>query len=237
MKNTDHSEQDLDWLAFQYVSGELSESESREFEERLGSDLAAGEALARQVMVCEAVVEACAAQPAAQSSTTDIPAQSSPSVTVCPTSKSTATVESVIEPNNKTRWASVLTAAVCISFAVWAGLFSSASPDADSGQMADNKAAGDSRSSLDEELTSTTTTSATKQSRIVEYWIDVKQDLTEPIELTGSGSDELADLSFAADTVDISAANEDSLVPDWMLAAVSTDDMTDELDMPEETIE
>jgi hypothetical protein len=46
---------DLDWLALQYVSGEMNEVESAEFEERLADDQAAREAVASAVELVQTV--------------------------------------------------------------------------------------------------------------------------------------------------------------------------------------
>src|SRR5688500_9090345 len=44
---------DLQWLAFQYIAGELSEGDMAEFEARLGSDQVAREAVAEAVELAE----------------------------------------------------------------------------------------------------------------------------------------------------------------------------------------
>ncbi len=49
---------DLDWQAFCYVSGELSSAEQRDFEERLGDDQTAREAVARAVALLQVLAEA-----------------------------------------------------------------------------------------------------------------------------------------------------------------------------------
>ncbi|MDB5386950.1 MAG: hypothetical protein JWM11_2596 [Planctomycetaceae bacterium] len=49
---------DLDWLAFQYAAGELHGTELVAFESRLANDLAAGEALAKAVLLGQ-MVAAC----------------------------------------------------------------------------------------------------------------------------------------------------------------------------------
>jgi anti-sigma factor RsiW len=61
-------ENDSDWLAFQYLAGELSKSKAAEFESRLGEDEAAQRALGRMVELSlavsaagPAVFEACGA--------------------------------------------------------------------------------------------------------------------------------------------------------------------------------
>ena len=55
--NNNHQDngQELAWLAFRYVSDELSVEETAAFEERLASDQAAREAVAEAVLLCEAV--------------------------------------------------------------------------------------------------------------------------------------------------------------------------------------
>jgi hypothetical protein len=49
---------DLDWQAFCYAAGELSPTAAAEFEERLGSDQAAREALARAIELTQAIASA-----------------------------------------------------------------------------------------------------------------------------------------------------------------------------------
>jgi hypothetical protein len=57
--------EDLDWLAFQYVAGELASDEVSDFEERLAHDQAACEAVARAVELTSAIcaVEASRLEP------------------------------------------------------------------------------------------------------------------------------------------------------------------------------
>jgi len=47
---------DIDWLAFQYVTGELADDAAAEFESRLAVDQAACEAVSRMVLLNQAVV-------------------------------------------------------------------------------------------------------------------------------------------------------------------------------------
>src|SRR5947207_5663100 len=47
---------DLDWLAFQYVSGELTPAEAAAFEQTLAEDQAAREAVASVVQTADAVL-------------------------------------------------------------------------------------------------------------------------------------------------------------------------------------
>ncbi len=49
----------LDWLAFRYLAGELDATETVAFENRLAGDLAAAEAVARAVELTQAVALAC----------------------------------------------------------------------------------------------------------------------------------------------------------------------------------
>jgi hypothetical protein len=49
---------DLDWQAFCYAAGELSPTATAEFEQRLGSDQAAREALARAIELTQAIASA-----------------------------------------------------------------------------------------------------------------------------------------------------------------------------------
>jgi hypothetical protein len=51
----DTNSADLDWLAFQYVSDELSSEEAARFEERLADDQAAREAVAGAMLLVQAV--------------------------------------------------------------------------------------------------------------------------------------------------------------------------------------
>jgi anti-sigma factor RsiW len=55
---TDENIEQLDWLAFLYIAGELSEAERAEFELRLADDPRACEAVARQVELTGAVAAA-----------------------------------------------------------------------------------------------------------------------------------------------------------------------------------
>lgn len=61
--NTDASN-DLNWLAFRYVAGEMAADESAAFEQRMLSDLDACEAVIRSAQLCESV-DAAFDQPAA----------------------------------------------------------------------------------------------------------------------------------------------------------------------------
>jgi anti-sigma factor RsiW len=61
MINHEHNhefENELDWQAFCYLSGELNEAETEQFEARLADDQAAREALARAVELTQAVAAA-----------------------------------------------------------------------------------------------------------------------------------------------------------------------------------
>jgi len=62
MTTPEYSE--LQWLAFQYVSGELSTAAAAEFEQQLAGDQAACEAVAQAVLLTSAIHTACAASPA-----------------------------------------------------------------------------------------------------------------------------------------------------------------------------
>jgi hypothetical protein len=52
---TDNNHNDLHWLAFSYVAGELTPAEAEQFELRLADDQTAREALARAVELCQVV--------------------------------------------------------------------------------------------------------------------------------------------------------------------------------------
>src|SRR5687767_2601083 len=58
-----NNDQELLWLAFRYVSDELSAEEVEQFEERLAVDQAAREAVAEAVLMCEAVSAGAAIAP------------------------------------------------------------------------------------------------------------------------------------------------------------------------------
>jgi len=105
---------ELDWLAFQYVSGELSEHDSAGFEEQLANDPSACEAVARQVMICEAV--------ATLEPQTISPAEVAP-VTL---TKRASSVAFVPTDSSMARWIGVAITAASLAIAMWAGLFSAA---------------------------------------------------------------------------------------------------------------
>lgn len=63
-KPPNHKQDELAWLAFQYVAGDFSAAESEQFEERLATDQAAREAVAEAVELFHAVCAAEAAEPA-----------------------------------------------------------------------------------------------------------------------------------------------------------------------------
>lgn len=192
---------DLDWMAFQYVSGDLAADDVIPFEERLANDLAACEAVARHVMICETAMAVPAVAVPAISATPPKQAPQ-PSVTLA---TSTPTISS---ERSASRWVGVVTAAACLGFAVWMGLFAGPS------------------TTHQEVLTDV-------DDQLVQYWVDVKHDVDEPIDLLSSQADEISIWDDSDPTV-----SESELMPaDWMLAAVSNSEMDDELDMPEEVIE
>ncbi len=55
---------ELDWLAFRYIAGELTRAESEAFEQRLADDQTAREAVARAVMLTSAIVAGRGESPA-----------------------------------------------------------------------------------------------------------------------------------------------------------------------------
>lgn len=57
---SDHRpDEELDWLAFCFVTGELSEGDAAAFEQRLSVDQAAREAVAQAVELCQAAAVVC----------------------------------------------------------------------------------------------------------------------------------------------------------------------------------
>ena len=66
--NTDRN--NLDWLAFQYVAGEMSPPDAEAFETRLLDDQPAREAVAAAVELCQAVEATCSAPGRAGAATT-----------------------------------------------------------------------------------------------------------------------------------------------------------------------
>lgn len=61
--NHHNNHEELSWLAFRYVAGELTVTEAEQFEERLGTDQAAREAVAQSVELYRAVAAAEAVVP------------------------------------------------------------------------------------------------------------------------------------------------------------------------------
>ena len=194
---------DLDWMAFQYVSGDLTADDTVRFEELLANDLSACEAVARHVMICETIATTpliSVATPAEQVSVKHIP---QPTVTITKTSTNAVAAE-----RSASRWAGVVSAAACLGLAVRIGLVSSGPP-------------------------ANVTALVSTNDQLVQYWVDMKQDVDESVDLVDSHSEELSVWSES-----YLAANDSELMPaDWMLAAVSTSEMNDDADMPGEVIE
>jgi hypothetical protein len=208
-------EENLDWLAFQYVSGELSEHDSVVFEEQLAKDPASCEAVARQVMIFESVVLLTSTAPEASRNLLAVPHATPPAQTVAarPAARVSRTDRST--QSSSARWVGVVITAACLAIVVWAG--SSVSPKPQSLAVLDTQPG--SRLTASDEL--------------LGYWVDIKQDLDQPsdmLNLLSVQGDELWELS--SDDADIAG----EFVPGWMLAAVSKNDMVGEL-MPEETRE
>lgn len=76
--STPDPESDLDWLAFQYLAGELSPADAAAFEDRLACDRHACEAVARMMQTVDALAVAVPAV-APRSSALSRPATSAPS--------------------------------------------------------------------------------------------------------------------------------------------------------------
>lgn len=211
LESTDVST-DIHWLAFQYISGELSGSEHAKFELRLAGDSALCEAVARQVMICESIVATSIAptgnsqpsinQVAAAKSTFD-PSNATVKVAGCETTGAAG-----FGKRSSNSWTAVACTAACMALTVWACLFSVA----DNPQMV---------ADYDEPASE----------RLVQYWVDVKQDVTAPVTLLSSQVDDLSDWE------DDDPNSDEVVVPDWMLAAVTSEQMNDEFDMPEEVWE
>ena len=93
----------LNWLAVRYVSGELEESENREFEQRLADDQAACEAVASAVRTTLAVQAAFETQPL------EAPRQTDAQVGV-----SSREQVRISEPPQHVRWISLTVAAAAV---------------------------------------------------------------------------------------------------------------------------
>ena len=190
-------------MAFQYVSGDLTADDTVRFEELLANDLSACEAVARHVMICETIATTPLISVATPAEQVSVKHIPQPTVTITKTSTNAVAAE-----RSASRWAGVVSAAACLGLAVWIGLVSSGPP-------------------------ANVTALVSTNDQLVQYWVDMKQDVDESVDLVDSHSEELSVWSES-----YLAANDSELMPaDWMLAAVSTSEMNDDADMPEEVIE
>jgi anti-sigma factor RsiW len=189
------SRSDLDWLAFQYIAGELSVDDEEQFEARLSTEPAVGEAVARVVALGEAVCRTFA----------DATSESTPD---CPAIRSTASGsrELAIQPGFGAKFSvltatCVIVAALLISFrgnnAEWSGAttVTQATP---AETMEGSPQVG--------------VTPSEHKSLLLQTWTDARESIAA---LDGDVLTEIAAIELAEPRADL-----DGDVPDWMFVAV-----------------
>ena len=200
--NTQSDDEGLDWLAFRYASGELTKSEQAAFESRLNSDsesfsLAACEAVAQSVQLCDVVVAAFDARSESVVAPLDEPA--------APRAMSRSWTRS-LRRDVVTRRTSIAAAVAAVVAVGW---------------MLTSSDRGRTVEVVDAEGTSMVEADPETASEIVRFWADSDSELD-------LGSDDR--LLTVADVPDTLSAD----VPDWLLAAVQSQQSTgDALSEPE----
>jgi len=200
---------ELDWLAYQYVAGEFSHAERDSFEERLAIDQAAREAVAAAVELssaCRAAFAADSVRPAHVVSRRSTPSGQS--------TRQTA------------RRLAVLAAALaaCIAIA-WLGRFRDGGSDPG---LADRDATDRGASAVGSESL-WGTSGPQRLGRVQQLalaWADLGEQLSpdEPRDAAANGAGDPPDINSAAPT---SAASHDEdlevAAPDWLMAALDDD--------------
>lgn len=110
------TQNELDWQAFRYVSGELSNDEAAAFELRLATDTLACEAVARVTQLGCAIAWACDQEQALAAKTPQ------------PQERSIVTVRESRAVDSRSRWASALLTGVAASAVAAAALVMSLNP-------------------------------------------------------------------------------------------------------------
>lgn len=209
--------EELDWLAFRYIAGELSEPEAAEFEERLAVDQAAREAVARSVEL-----------------TSTLAATREESTTVEAGSATSRTWKAVAGRGSlsRSRWGLLASTAALalLTTIVW---WPSSSRDEVSVTDAETHDAEQLVAMWSDKDFPAVEVKASPVDAKIEPAHQPAAQNDEPAELVAqNGNDDIVDLTPDRETdADKNAEQDRTAAPDWMVAGVSLE-LSNELQIP-----